>query len=208
MSLLVTSLLVGCGALLGRLIAQTPRVKGHRERREIEDAKPLTPEKEPPQNTMKMLEGFPCQLGDVVMRKAGDEAWLAGALVLSEGETTIAALFVAPEAGGDRVVLARPANEELGWLKQEPQITVISGEPPTALEVAGERYERRRRLPLRVERIGTGAPDVGRELIFAEYTGLGDECLVVLVAKERVVSFRGQLLASGTYDVLPGKTSE
>jgi hypothetical protein len=42
-------------------------------------------------------------------------------------------------------------------------------------------------------------------VILAEYTGLGDDCLVVLATKERVVAFRGPSLASGAYDVLPGK---
>ncbi len=205
MSILVTSLLVGCGALVGRLIAQSGRVRSHQDApRGV--VMPSATTKNKDEDHLKTLEGFPCQLGDVVLRSMGDEAWLAGAIVLSEGEENVAVLFVAPDAGKDRAVLARPSAQELLWMTAEDDVVVIAGEPPTALEVAGTRYERRRRLPLRARRIGTGAPDVGQDdVIFAEYTGLGDECLVVLIAKEHVLTFRGEILAAGTYDVLPGK---
>jgi len=200
-SVLVTTVLVGCGVLVGRLIARGGRVQTPPAAPQVEDAKTKVEEH------MKTLEGFPCQLGDVVLRGVGDEAWLAGALVLSEGNETVAAMFIAPDVGKDRVIVARPSAQELLWLTEQDDVAVIAGEPPTALEVAGGRYERRRRLPLHAERLGTGAPDVGQDVIFAEYTGLGDECLVVLVAKERVLAFRGEILAAGTYDVLPGKKS-
>src|SRR5439155_880129 len=52
------------------------------------------------------LDGFACKLGDVIIRAGGDEAWLAGALVLAE-DAPVAVLFVAPEAGSDRAVRAR-----------------------------------------------------------------------------------------------------
>jgi hypothetical protein len=205
-SVLVTTLLVGCGVLVGRLIAQSPRRQGGSppgadDASAAQTPAPKTTEEEP----MKTLEGFPCQLGDVVIRAGGGEAWLAGALVFTEGDNDVAALFVAPEMGADRAVLARPASQELSWLTQRDDVVVIAGEPPTALEVAGSRYERRRRLPLRAARLGTGAPDLGPDVILAEYTGLGDDCLVVLVSKERVLAFRGEILAAGSYDVLPGK---
>lgn len=156
----------------------------------------------------RALEGFPCKLGDVILRSAGDEAWLAGALVLSEAGGAVAALFTAPEAGGDRAIYARAASEELLWLAAEPGVAVISGEPPTALEISGERYERRRRLPLRAARIGTGAPEIGPEVIVAEYTGLGDQHLVVVASKDKTLAFRGDALGPGTYDVLPKPASE
>jgi len=114
-------------------------------------------------------------------------------------------LFVSPEAGADRAVLARGGAKELLWLSEEKGVTIAQGEPPTALEAAGDRFERRRRIPLHAERMGTGAPELGHDVILAEYTGLGDECLVVLATKERVLAFRGVSLPSGTYDVLPGK---
>ncbi len=204
MSVLLTSVLVGCGILVGRFIA-----------RGTKDEKPAEPEAEakkepqvnaPPAPTPPSLDAFPCKLGDVILRSAGDEAWLAGALVLREGDEPAAVVFFSPEAGADRAILARPGTKELLWLTEEKSVRVPLGEPPTALEVGTDRYERRRRLPLRAERVGTGAPDLGRELIFAEYTGLGDDCLVVLATKDRVLALHGPSLAQGTYDVLPGKT--
>lgn len=204
MSVLITSVLVGCGILVGRLIArgtsgkeaQPAQVPAPDEKED--DVKPKAP---PGPN----LDAFPCKLGDVVLRGTGEEAWLAGAIVLREGDEPAAVLYFSPEAGGDRAVLARPASQEITWLAEEKGVTVPLGEPPTALEAGTDRYERRRRLPLRAERVGTGAPDLGRDVILAEYTGLGDDCLVVLASKERVVAFRGPSLGSGAYDVLPGK---
>ena len=201
MSVVVTTLLVGCGVLLGRLIARSPTPK----KEEAEMPKEREPEPAKPAAAPK-LDAFPCQLGDVVLRSAtSDEAWLAGALVLYEGEEPALALFFSPEAGADRAVLARASQKELLWLSEEKGVTVALGDPPTALEVGSDRFERRRRLPLRAERIGSGAPDVGADVIFAEYTGLGDDGLVVLVAKERVLALRGPSLGAGAYDVLPGK---
>ena len=207
MSLLLTSLLVGSGILLGRMIARSPDKK-----KEAAPA-PAPEAQEPAPKTMAKLESFPCQLGDVVLRSAtSDEAWLAGALVLFEGDAPAAALFVSPGAGpalradgagGDRAVLARPSVGELLWLSEEKNVTVPLGEPPTALEVGSDRFERRRRLPLRAERVGTGAPDLGSDVIFAEYTGLGDDSLVVLATKSRVIAYRGPSLGSSAYDVLP-----
>lgn len=205
MSVLITSVLVGCGILVGRLIA-----RGSSSSKEAQPAQDPAPEEKkddvkPKAPPAPNLDAFPCKLGDVVLRGTGEEAWLAGALVLREGDEPAAVLFFSPEAGGDRAVLARPASQEITWLAEEKGVTVPLGEPPTALEAGTDRYERRRRLPLRAERVGTGAPDLGKDVILAEYTGLGDDCLVVLVAKDRVVAFRGPSLGAGAYDVLPGK---
>jgi hypothetical protein len=202
-SILVSAVVVGCGVLVGRLLAQSPRVGKHR--------RPSTPATEPPAAVPATppapasLDGFPCQLGDVVLRSIGDEAWLAGALVLSEDSAPAAVLFFSPEAGGMRAVLAKPQREDLVWLGSAADVVVVGGEPATSLEIAGERFERRRRLPLRVERRGTGAPDMGTEVIFAEYTGLGESQLVVLAGKDKTLALRGESLPHGTFDVLPGK---
>ena len=203
MSVLLTSVLVGCGILVGRLIA-----RGSSSPKEAQPAQ-VAPEAQKedvkPKEPTPSLDAFPCKLGDVVLRGTGEEAWLAGAIVLREGDEPAAVVFFSPEAGGDRAVLARPASQEITWLSEEKGVTLPPGEPPTALEAGTDRYERRRRLPLRAERVGTGAPDLGRDVILAEYTGLGDDCLVVLATKERVLVYRGPSLGAGAYDVLPGK---
>jgi hypothetical protein len=147
---------------------------------------------------------FECRLGDVIIRHGGGEAWLAGALVLAE-DTPTAALFVGPEAGGERAVLihARPATS-IAWLEPLGSgAVVVAGEPPSALEHGGVRFERVCRLPVRIERLGSGAPDVGERAILAEYAGAGSERLVV-VAGTAVRAWKGTALENGMYDVLPG----
>lgn len=209
MSLLLTTLIVGSGIILGRMIARSPDPKRVVPRKAGEAAAAPDPAAEKPVAKTPDLDAFPCRLGDVVLRSAtNDEAWLAGALVLREGAEPAAVLFFAPEAGGDRAVLARPSVSELLWLVEEKRVSVALGEPPTALEIGSDRFERRRRLPLRAERVGTGAPNLDADVIFAEYTGLGDESLVVLATKASVLAYRGPVLGSSAYDVLPGSTTK
>jgi hypothetical protein len=203
-SLLVTGLLVVGGILVGRIIARGPSTP----KKETPEAPAETPEAAPKPPDAPDLAAFPCHLGDVVLLGTGEEAWLAGALVLYEGDAAAAALFVCPEAGKGRAVLARPSQPELLWLAPEDGVVVALGDPPTALEVAGDRFERRRRLPLRARRAGSGAPDIGPDVILAEYTGLGDDALLVLATKERALAYRGPRVGSGGYDVLPGKADE
>lgn len=205
MSFLVTGLLVAGGVLVGRLIARgtTEPPNKEEEEKEMSPAKEEIPLKPPPPD----LSALPCQLGDVVLRGTGDEAWLAGAIVMRENGEPAAVIFFSPEAGGDRAVLARPASQDLVWLGPAKD-AIVSGEPPTALEAAGDRFERKKRLPFRAERIGTGAPDVSGDVIFAEYTGLGDEHLVVVTSKSKPLVLRGVAISSGSYDVLPGKRDD
>jgi hypothetical protein len=155
------------------------------------------------------LAGFVCRLGDVVVRRLeGDEAWLAGALVLAE-ERPVAALFIAPDAGGERAVLVPgPAQTTLTWLAPlaEGQVT-LAGEPPRALEHAGTHFERTRRLPVRVQRLGTGAPQVGDSAVLGEYAAAGLERMVVVVGADAALAWRGVALSESEYDVLPGGQS-
>jgi hypothetical protein len=147
---------------------------------------------------------FSLALGDVLVRAGGEEAWLAGAVVLSE-ERPAMALFIAPEAGGDRALLvhALPADDVV-WLEPLPADEIALGaEPPTSLEVRGTRYDRARRLPLRAARVGTGAPDLGDVVIVAEYAASGPERLLVITGGGSARVWRGELLERGMYDVLP-----
>jgi hypothetical protein len=148
---------------------------------------------------------FPCRLGDVVIRSGGDEAWLSGALVLSE-DAPVAALFAAPDAGGDRALLVRPRpNATIVWLEPLAEGALTMGsEPPSCVEHEGRSYDRTRRLPLRVRRVGAGAPDVGERAILAEYARGDGERLVAIVEGREVRAWRGVALEEGMYDVLPG----
>jgi hypothetical protein len=151
------------------------------------------------------LEGFPCQLGDVLLRLTGEEAWLAGGLVLSE-EGPVAALFVAPDAGHDCAIYARPRpREAICWMEPlDPGAVLVGGEPPNAVEHGGIRFDRVRRLPLRPKRIGVGAPDAGDALILAEYASAGSERLVVMKCTSGAsFAYRGEELEASTYEVIP-----
>jgi hypothetical protein len=154
------------------------------------------------------LPDFPCQLGDVILRRVGDEAWLEGGVILSE-DAPVAALFVAPEGKALRGVYVRPRPAlDLFWLSPVAASTLTVGaEPPTSLEYEGQRYERARRLPLRAKRVGVGAPDLGETVICAEYTGPGPERLVVLAGDGARSVWAGEALLEGMYDVLAGGKS-
>ena len=212
MSVLVTSLIVAGGVLLGRLIAggakNAPTKTDSGAAHETGNPASAAPTDKTAAVTAKAdeqesFEDFPCQLGDVVMRRGGDEAWLAGALVLSESRP-VAILFVAPEAGKDTVLYVRPRpGTELSWLRavDAADLTAMP-EPPTSIEHEGVRYERRRRIPVRAARIGTGAPDLAGDVIVAEYAAPGDECMVVLVGHGVTRAFAGRRLDEGLYEVI------
>lgn len=150
------------------------------------------------------LEGFPCQLGDVVTRLTGEEAWLAGAVVLREA-APVAALFVAPEAGQDYAIYVRPRpRESLYWMTPlDPGAVLVLGEPPSSVEHGGIRFDRVRRLPLRPKRMGVGAPELGDTVIVAEYASAGAERLVVMRGNTGSVSaYRGEELEPSSYEVI------
>lgn len=190
--------LVGAGVLLGRWIMRS--VRARRARAALGGAEQAQA------SAAVLLPGVPCKVGDVLVRTAEhDEAWLAGALVFSE-ERPVAALFIAPEAGGDRAVFARAVpGAELVWLEPLAAAGVPSTtEPPSTLEHAGVRYERIRRLPVHVSRAGSGAPDVGPTAIVAEYAGVAGDRLLVVAGSERRLAWAGAVLREGEFDVLPG----
>ncbi len=232
MSFLITSALVAGGVIAGRFVARAMRrgaapregddmkneeKKKNDERKsdEADEAKDKDADaatvaaakkkgnKAKPAEEEDVFDGFPCHLGDVVMGVGGDEAWLAGALVLSE-ETPTAVLFIAPDAGGDRALwMRRSMTSDILWLRSIPQGELhVGAEPPSSIEHAGERYERVRRLPLNVERHGTGAPDVGDQVVVAEYKSLPGTKLLVMVGPGGTRAWHGMSLEHGMYDVI------
>lgn len=156
---------------------------------------------------------LPLALGDVIVRlraqqqQPRDEVWLAGALVFEE-DRPIGALFVAPEAGGDRAVFVRAdrAGSPMAWLEPiADDVVPRSADPPHVIEHAGLRFERVRRIPVRVRRIGSGAPDVGSSAIVAEYAGVAAGSRIVVVAgSEARFAWRGVDLLDGQYEILRG----
>jgi hypothetical protein len=148
---------------------------------------------------------FPCKLGDVLVRRAErDEAWLAGAIVFSE-DRPVAVLFIAPEAVQDRAIFARAGRSEVAWLTPiSASVGIAGGDPPSTLEHDRVRFDRTRRIPVRVDRLGTGAPEMAGRGVVAEYTGPGTARALVVIVDSRVLAWRGVVLAETDYDVLPG----
>jgi hypothetical protein len=191
-SLLVELLVAAGGIVVGRWLAHRlrPSVQGDRT-----DAEP----KPVPCG----LEAFSCRLGDVVVRRAErDEAWLAGALVFEE-EGPVAALFIAPEAGRDRALFVHRAEEGLLWLSPLRPAPLLPRDPPLTIEHGGVRFERRRRLPVRVRTLGTHVPTVGGNAVVAEYRGPGADRMVALAAEQQTWVWVGIALRNGDYDLLP-----
>jgi hypothetical protein len=158
----------------------------------------------------RRLDGFDCQLGDVVLRVTGEEAWLAGALVLAEDVEDVAALFLAPDAVHDTAVYAYPRpRSEMWWLAPlDPKTALIGGEPLSAIEHDGIRFERVRRLPLRTRRVGVGMPDVGDAVTVVEYASAGAERLLLLKGSSgKVFCYRGMALDAGSYEIIPSGAS-
>jgi hypothetical protein len=200
--LLDAALIVG-GLALGRWIAR--RVRSRREPVASPPASGTMKEAHVPPRA-DLPTSFPCKLGDVVVRIAErDEAWLAGGLVFAE-ERPVAALFIAPEAGGDRAIFVRDVpGAGVTWLAPiAANAPAVTKEPPHALEHDGVRYERARRLPVNVARAGSGAPSVGERAIVAEYAGPAAMRMVIVAGSEQTLSWKGVALGDGEYDVLPG----
>lgn len=206
----MASAAVAGGILVGRWLARSARGNAAPPPVDPATAKSGTPPVAPPKPPVgtDLLAEFPCQLGDVIIAASGEEAWLAGALVFSERLPT-AALFVAPEAGGDRALFVRPRpSPSLTWLAPIPGGELLVGpEPPSSLEHKGDRFERTRRVPLSVKRIGTGAPDCGDQAILAEYATAAGARMVIVVAGTFSRAWRGDLLGEGTFDILPSGKS-
>jgi hypothetical protein len=201
-TLVVDAILVVGGIALGRWIMRRVRARGAA----------ALPEGSPPAKAeaapvaAQLPASLPCRLGDVVVRAAGGgEAWLAGALVLGE-EHPVAALFAAPEAGGDLALYVRDVpGTGIVWLSPLPDGAIAATkEPPHTIEHDGVRFERARRVPMRASRIGSGAPWPGDQAILAEYTGQGADRILVLAGTEKLLAWKGVLLGEGEYDVLPG----
>ena len=150
---------------------------------------------------------FPCRLGDVVVHPGGDEAWLAGAILLSE-EVAAAVLFVAPEAKNDRAlyVRAKPSTHVF-WLAPltADAWTPSPTSPPTAIEIEGEPFERVRRLPFRATRVGEGAPDLGEEVLIAEYKSSRslEKRVISISGGGHARAWIGTEIDIGVCDVLP-----
>jgi hypothetical protein len=144
------------------------------------------------------METLSLSLGDVVSVES-EERWLAGALVAKDRAETIGALFYAPEGAKLEVVAAFPApRREIFWLSRVELDT--GAEPPTSVELEGVLLQRKRRLPVALERVGQSPPDAGSTGIWAEYAASGGARAVVLRTGAGTFAYAGKGVDDGFYD--------
>lgn len=158
-----------------------------------------------PKLTRRYLEGFPCQFGDIVMRKDGSEAWLQSGFVFSE-EIAVSALFTASSELGETSIYVRrePANDVLWLTAVRPEVIDAAREAPALFESDGTMFERLRRTPLRVERWGASAPELEGTAFVSEYLGPGGRrMLLVQCAPFADLVFAGVVLTPDAFEVLP-----
>ncbi len=212
MSILITSAAVAGGLAFGRWLSlRTMRREAARAamlRSAVAPTEDPPVKKIDPAEDEEMWARFPCRLGDVVVHPGGDEAWLAGATILSE-DVAAAILFVAPEAKSDRAlcVFAKPATDVF-WLSPlaadawKPPPT----EPPSAIEIEGEPFERARRLPFRATRIGEGAPELGADILLVEYKSQRslEKRVISISGGGHSRAWIGTVIDIGACDILPG----
>ncbi|MBK8252440.1 MAG: hypothetical protein IPK82_07190 [Polyangiaceae bacterium] len=211
MSLIITAVAIGVlcasaggGYLLGALRGRSPAKDDEQPDKKNSkngDKKGEKLEKKPQRaDPKKMFESLPLCLGDVVTAE-GEERWLAGGLIATEGDRVVAAVFFAPEGSRTKAVaaFARPRRDIL-WLS--PARCDSPAEPPGSCEIEGVPMTRRGRIPVVIARYGQGVPNIGENGIFAEYEGGADEIAVLITSEGRSFAWSGKRLIEGDYDRL------
>jgi hypothetical protein len=179
LSLTLAAILIGAGALFGG------GTWAWRRRRP--PAKPSAATATAPVKvSLLSTRGFDIELGDVI-EVGGRELWLEHGWVLAEGEDPIVALFSAREA----TLVALPAPSRALYLLDEVDLK-LPGDPPLTLESNGVRFERVRRLPIRVEVLEKSPPLPWEEALLSEYRGLATDALFVLGQTGRLRAWQGR----------------
>ncbi len=164
---LVLGLIIG-GALLTMGVGTGAVLRGRR--RSAQRVLPAPP----PRNTVLSERGFALELGDVIDIDK-QSLWLKHAWLALEGNDAVAALLF---SGQDVVVLQPGAGLRL-CLTREVELSV-GLEVPSALELDGARFERVRRLPVRLLVVGDSPSPPFDEALLSELRGLSGEVLWVL----------------------------
>lgn len=132
------------------------------------------------------LEPFRIALGDVVS-SGGSEAWIEHGWLLREGSEKVAAILHSADV--TLVVLPEP-NWRVFWL-EEAELE-LPAEAPASLMVAGEHYERSRRVPVEIEMVGRAPDPPWPSAILAEYRALRGGAVWTLGSGARVRAFQGR----------------
>jgi hypothetical protein len=197
------------GYMVARKHGDGPPDEGEGDERDTSDKKEEAKDK-PAQRPQKKpaakpdpapFATLPLALGDVVSN-GSDERWLAGAVVAREEGRVIASLFVAPEGKSNQAVAAFPApRREVWWMA--PTEVASPNEPPATIEIGGVAMARKARLPVKLERVGQGAPLVDDEGIWAVYDR-GRDVAVVIASGGKAHAWAGTRLEEDEYDRLGG----
>jgi hypothetical protein len=148
------------------------------------------------------LDGLPLALGDVVT-SAGEERWLAGALILRDAGKIASIVFIAPEGAEHHAVVAFPKpRTDIYWLR--PTQIESPEEPPATIEIGTTALRRKARLPVTIERKGQGAPELGEAGVIAMYDGGGRDVAIVVTSEGKAHGWVGTRLDSTSYDRLGG----
>lgn len=158
-----------------------------------------------------LSRALPLGLGDVVsveedaagvavaIRMTHSDRWLEGGIAIFDGAEVVGAVFLAPEGDRQEAVVAFAApRREIGWLS--PIAAELGSEAPTSIELGGVVLSRRRRLAVRLERIGRGAPRLGESGTFAEYEASGELMAVVIRGQSSTLAWLGRRYQEGQYD--------
>lgn len=183
MSLIVTAIIVGGGALAAGIGARVALARRARRQSKAESTR------QPAAPSRLAAAGFAFEQGDVISI-AGRELWLEHGWLLAEGDDPIAALMFAREA----VVLSEPRPRSRVCRLSEIKLR-MPGDPPSALDHAGSRYERARRLPVAIERLPDSPEPPWTDALLTEYRGLGGEVLWALVAEGTCRAWAGFFVA-------------
>lgn len=184
MSLVLAAIVIGGGALVAGLT--TRWATGRKKTRPARDA--ASPAVEAPAPTLLTKAGFEVDLGDVV-EVAGRELWLESAWLLSEGADPVAALYAAREA----VLVVLPPPRRTVYLVDAVDLR-LPDDPPASLESGGVRFERVRRIPVRITAIEGTAPLPWDEALLAEYRGLAGDVLWLLGRGPSAKAWQGRVV--------------
>lgn len=218
MSLIVFGTIAAISAASAGVAAALRQRRAARAAQAVAEAAPPKPAAPDPTTVALARAGLPFGLGDVIAveadlfdgptpsavasinaRRGQVERWLEGGCVAFDGAEVAAAVFLAPEGSAEGAVVAFAApRAEIGWLA--PIVVEVGGEPPATLELGGLPMRRRRRLAVRLERIGKGAPRVGADGVWAEYEASGRAFALVLRTAEGTFAWVGQRYDQGEYE--------
>ncbi len=142
------------------------------------------------------FQAFGVALGDVLMLRNA-EAWITGAVRLTDsGEDEVGLFFTNMSVDGD-VVLIRPFPNRALYLVRCIDLPHTSIDPHT-IEHERELFSRRRSIPVAVESYGKGCPAVSSPATWAWFDSPGGDVLVCLFSDSGVLAWRGAPMDEGS----------